>query len=77
VIKITAINEICRDFCLYNLDMCAEKVYSKTFQKAGEIFCRHNGLLRTSEALRLEISSATLYQMRDAGYIVGCIAWQK
>jgi predicted transcriptional regulator of viral defense system len=47
-----------------------ESTVSEAVQKAEEIFQQHQGLLRTSEALRLGISPATLYRMRDAGHIV-------
>ena len=40
------------------------------FQKAKEIFRHHNGLLRTSDALRLGIAPGTLYAMREAGVTV-------
>jgi len=42
----------------------------KKFQKAENIFRLNNGLLRTSEALRLGVASGTLYAMRDSGVIV-------
>lgn len=42
----------------------------KRFQKAEEIFRKHNGLLRTAEASRLGIAPATLYAMREAGVAV-------
>lgn len=39
-------------------------------QKAINLFQTHNGLLRTTQALRLGIQPRTLYQMRDAGLLV-------
>lgn len=40
------------------------------FKKAKNIFRQNNGLLRTSQALKLGIPSGTLYAMRDAGLLV-------
>jgi predicted transcriptional regulator of viral defense system len=40
---------------------------SKSFNKATRIFRIHNGLLHTSEAIRLGIAPRTLYAMRDNG----------
>ena len=37
------------------------------FIKAAEIFKKHGGILRTSEALKAGIHTATLYAMRDSG----------
>jgi predicted transcriptional regulator of viral defense system len=39
------------------------------FDEAGELFQRHGGLLRTSEALRLGIHPEILYALRDAGIL--------
>ncbi len=41
----------------------------KTKSDALNIFKRHGGILRLSEAHRLGVHPATLYQMRDAGVI--------
>jgi predicted transcriptional regulator of viral defense system len=49
------------------------KIFSKNkerFKKAKNIFLQNNGILRTSQALRLGIPPGTLYAMRDAGMIV-------
>jgi len=50
--------------------MDRQSTVAKAAQIAEEIFRQHNGLLRTSEALRLGISPATLYALRDAGRII-------
>jgi predicted transcriptional regulator of viral defense system len=39
----------------------------KTISHTKQIFKIHQGVLRTSEALRLGVSPRTLYQMRDSG----------
>jgi predicted transcriptional regulator of viral defense system len=49
------------------------KLFSKNkerFKKAKNIFLQNNGILRTSQALKLGIPSGTLYAMRDTGLIV-------
>jgi predicted transcriptional regulator of viral defense system len=40
------------------------------FKKAKNIFRQNNGLLRTSQAIKLGIPPGTFYAMRDAGLIV-------
>lgn len=40
-----------------------------TTQKAIILFSEHNGILRTSEAIRLGINPKTLYAMRSYGLI--------
>ena len=45
------------------------KMTSKTVNKATTIFREHNGLLHTSEAIRLGIAPRTLYVMRDNGLL--------
>jgi hypothetical protein len=42
---------------------------SRAFAHEVELFRRHGGTLRMSEALRLGISRKTLYTMRDASVI--------
>lgn len=42
---------------------------SKPTQEAIKIFRQHNGILRTSQALRLGIHPRTLYAMRDSGLL--------
>ena len=44
-------------------------VEPRSFREAREIFRQHSGLLRTSEALSLGIAPATLYRMRDEGWL--------
>jgi len=39
------------------------------FEKAAEIFKKHGGVLRTTEALRSGIHPRTLYAMRDSGLL--------
>lgn len=46
---------------------------SSTFEAAKQIFRRHGGVLRTSEAIRLGIHPRTLYAMRDEG-ILECLS---
>ncbi len=41
----------------------------RTFKREVELFRRHGGCLRMSEALRLGINRKTLYAMRDAGVL--------
>jgi len=40
-----------------------------SFETAKEVFHRHGGVLRTSEAIRSGIHPRTLYAMRDAGVL--------
>jgi len=40
-----------------------------SFETAKEVFNRHGGVLRTSEAIRSGIHPRTLYAMRDAGVL--------
>jgi predicted transcriptional regulator of viral defense system len=42
---------------------------AQTFTREVELFRRHGGSLRMSEALRLGVSRKTLYAMRDAGVV--------
>lgn len=42
---------------------------SNPTQEANKIFRQHNGVLRTSQALRLGIHPRTLYAMRDSGLL--------
>lgn len=42
---------------------------SNTIQRAVEIFRRHGGMMRTSQALRDGIHRRTLYAMRDSGHL--------
>jgi len=42
---------------------------SGTFEMAKQVFRRHGGVLRTSEAIRLGIHPRTLYAMRDGGML--------
>jgi predicted transcriptional regulator of viral defense system len=44
-------------------------VGARAFERAVELFRRHGGGLRMSEALRLGINRKTLYAMRDAGVL--------
>ena len=41
----------------------------KQIKKAKDVFRRHNGVLRTSQALKAGIHSSTLYAMRDSSLI--------
>jgi hypothetical protein len=50
--------------------MIKKITFKKKIEKAEEIFRQYNGLMRTSDALRLGGSSATLYAMRDEGIII-------
>lgn len=40
------------------------------FDKARQIFAKHNGILRTAEAVEAGIAPATLYAMRDEGQLI-------
>lgn len=42
---------------------------TRAFKREVELFRRHGGGLRMSEALRLGINRKTLYAMRDAGIV--------
>jgi predicted transcriptional regulator of viral defense system len=42
---------------------------AQAFAREVELFSRHGGSLRMSEALRLGVSRKTLYAMRDAGVV--------
>jgi predicted transcriptional regulator of viral defense system len=44
-------------------------VVAKTFRREIQLFRRHDGRLRMSEALRLGLNRKTLYAMRDAGVL--------
>jgi hypothetical protein len=44
-------------------------VGTPAFKREVELFRRHGGGLRMSEALRLGINRKTLYAMRDAGIV--------
>ncbi len=44
-------------------------VEPKSFRSAREIFLQNRGMLRTSEAINLGIAPATLYRMRDEGWL--------
>jgi predicted transcriptional regulator of viral defense system len=50
--------------------MAEQHLPAKRFPKALNIFRENHGVLRTSQAIRLGISPATLYALRDAGVIV-------
>lgn len=39
------------------------------FEKAGNIFQRHGGTMRTAQAIRLGVHPRTLYEMRDTGVL--------
>ena len=45
------------------------QVDRETFRKAGVVFRRHGGLLKTTDALQAGIHPRTLYAMRDAGFL--------
>jgi len=44
-------------------------MYREKFKKARKIFIKHNGVLRTSTAIKLGIHPKTLYTMHKQGYI--------
>ena len=44
-----------------------------SFEVAKQVFCRHGGVLCTSEAIRFGIHPRTLYAMRDAG-VLECLS---
>ena len=44
-----------------------------SFETAKQVFRRHGGVLRTSEAIRLGIHPRTLYAMRDTG-VLECLS---
>lgn len=45
------------------------QVDRETFRKAGVVFRRYGGLLKTTDALQAGIHPRTLYAMRDAGFL--------
>lgn len=46
-----------------------QKEHTKSIQRAIELFKKHNGFLKTTEALRCGIQPRTLYEMRDQAII--------
>jgi predicted transcriptional regulator of viral defense system len=45
------------------------KVQESRFDKAGDVFKQHGGILRTANAIRAGIHPDTLYRMRDSGIL--------